>query len=115
MPIQSTGDNIICHHIIPRLDGFKERKIHFPDRDRDGYANENEFPKLTKYLNSFFAGIKQQLKQNNTSGKKEIEAGAKSIGKLKLRLKNAKDLMLDGGFLASEYKEIKFEIENRIG
>jgi site-specific DNA recombinase len=66
-------------------------------------------------VTTLFATIlKQQLKQNNTSGKKEIEGIAKSIGKLKLRLKNAKDLMLDGEFSASEYKEMKFEIETEL-
>jgi len=34
---------------------------------------------------------------------------AKSIGKLKLSLKNAKDLMLDGEFSANEYKEMKLK------
>ena len=58
--------------------------------------------------------LKAELKQNNTTGKKEAETIAKSIGKLKLRLKNAKDMMLDGEFSTSEYKEMKIEIENEL-
>ena len=55
--------------------------------------------------------LRQQLKQNNTAGKKELEGISKSVSKQKQRLKNAKDMMLDGEFSASEYKEMKHEIE----
>ena len=48
------------------------------------------------------------------TGKKELEKIAQSIGKLKQRLKNAKDLMLDGEFSAAEYRDMKIEIEGEI-
>ena len=91
------------------------------ERQKAEIMNDKIIPFLVEKCQSnpqattlFAAILKQQLKQNNTSGKKEIEGIAKSIGKLKLRLKNAKDLMLDGEFSASEYKEMKFEIETEL-
>lgn len=58
--------------------------------------------------------IKTKLKAGNTNGKKELEKIAQNIGKLKQRLKNAKDLMLDGEFSAAEYRDMKIEIESEI-
>ena len=81
----------------------------------DTFFELNEKCQSNIQATKLFATIlKQQLKQNNTSGKKEIEGISKSIGKLKLRLKNAKDLMLDGEFSASEYKDMKYEIETEL-
>jgi site-specific DNA recombinase len=58
--------------------------------------------------------LKDKLKQNNNTGKSELEKVYKEIAKQKQRLKNAKDLMLDGEFSASEYKEMKNEIDETI-
>jgi len=45
------------------------------------------------------------------NGKKEAEKITSNIAKLKMRLKNAKDMMLDGEFSAGDYKAMKFEIK----
>ena len=58
--------------------------------------------------------LKDKLKENSTSGKYEMEKITKDIEKQKMRLKNAKEMMLDGEFSASDYKEMKIEIENNI-
>lgn len=58
--------------------------------------------------------LKQRLKDQNTNGKAELEKLQKEIAKQKQRLKNGKDLMLDGEISASEYKEMKYEIEEQI-
>lgn len=90
------------------------------ERQKANIMNDEIIPFLAKYKSNpqgmtLYANIlKSQLKLNNTTGKKEIETMVKDIGKLKLRLKNAKDLMLDGEFSASEYKEMKFEIEGEL-
>ena len=90
------------------------------ERQKASTLNELIIPFLAKYnsnpqsINLFGAILKQQLKQNNTAGRKEIEDVTKSIGKLKQRLKNAKDMMLDGEFSSSEYKEMKIEIETEL-
>ena len=90
--------------------GCKERK-------KASVVNEGIVAHLSKYkanpqlINLFGTILKQELKQNNSVGKKEIEAITKSVVKLKQRLKNAKDMMLDGEFSASEYKDMKIEIE----
>ncbi|MBA3665618.1 MAG: recombinase family protein [Bacteroidetes bacterium] len=91
------------------------------ERQKASTMHDKIVPYLAKKCQSniqatklFATILKQQLKQNNTSGKKEIEGISKSIGKLKLRLKNAKDLMLDGEFSASEYKDMKYEIETEL-
>ena len=39
---------------------------------------------------------------------------AKEIAKQKVRIQNAKDLVLDGEFSASEYKNMKIEIVQKI-
>ena len=43
-----------------------------------------------------------------------MEKILKDIEKKKMRLKNAKELMLDGEFSAAEFKEMKNEIEDEI-
>ena len=90
------------------------------ERQKASVINDGIVPFLAEFkanpqATTLFATIlKQQLKQNNTAGKKELETIAKSIGKQKQRLKNAKDMMLDGEFSASEYKDMKLEIENEL-
>jgi len=58
--------------------------------------------------------LKDRLKQTNHTGKTELEKIYKEVVKQNQRQKNAKDLMLDGEISASEYKEMKFEIEEAI-
>ena len=58
--------------------------------------------------------LKSRLKDQNNEGKQELEKLQKEIAKQKQRLKNGKDLMLDGEISASEYKEMKYEIEEAI-
>jgi site-specific DNA recombinase len=90
------------------------------ERQKASVINDAIVPYLGEYkINSqamelFATILKGELKQNNTSSKKEIEVMTKDIGKLKQRLKNAKDMMLDGEFSASEYKEMRAEIENEL-
>ena len=90
------------------------------ERQKASVINDGIVPFLAEFKANpkatilFAAILKQQLKQNNTTGKKELETIAKSIGKQKQRLKNAKDMMLDGEFSASEYKDMKSEIETEL-
>ena len=58
--------------------------------------------------------LKDRLKNTNNTGKAELEKIYKEVVKQNQRQKNAKDLMLDGEISASEYKEMKFEIEEVI-
>ncbi len=62
----------------------------------------------------FGAIVKEKLKKNNSNGKVEMDAILKDIEKQKQRISNAKSLMLDSEITASEYKEMKVEIEERI-
>ena len=68
---------------------------------------------------SLFAKIlKEEFKNKNTTGRTELEKIQKEIGRQNQRVKNAKDLMLDGDLTANEYKEMKVEIEvqlNKLG
>jgi site-specific DNA recombinase len=90
------------------------------ERQKASVVNAEIIPFLAEFkanpqATTLFASIlKQQLKQNNTAREKELETITKSIGKQKQRLKNAKDMMLDGEFSASEYKDMKLEIENEL-
>ena len=90
------------------------------ERQKASVINDGIIPFLAEFKANpkatilFATILKQQLKQNNTAGKKELETIAKSIGKQKQRLKNAKDMMLDGEFSASEYKDMKLEIESEL-
>jgi site-specific DNA recombinase len=58
--------------------------------------------------------LKDKLKKQNVSNQSEIDAINRELVKLNQRLSNARVLMLDGEISATEYKEIKIEIENRI-
>lgn len=62
----------------------------------------------------YAAILKDKLKQTSNIHKTESEKVAAEIRKQNQRLKNARELMLDGEFSASEYKEMKYEIEGRI-
>lgn len=65
-------------------------------------------------LKLFSATIKLKLKDNNTSGKAEMDAVNREIAKQKQRIANARSLMLDGEMPANEFKETRIEIENKI-
>ena len=73
-----------------------------------------DFSAKPKAMNLYSKILKDRLKQNNNSGKAELEKLFKETAKQKQRLKNAKDLMLDGEISASECREMKIEIEEKI-
>ncbi len=87
------------------------------ERQKASIVNDTIISFLAEYkvnqqvMTLFSTVLKQQFKDNNTASKKEIESVATSINKLKRRLKNAREMMLDGEFSAGEYKEMKTEIE----
>jgi site-specific DNA recombinase len=58
--------------------------------------------------------MKQELKSNSKTSKTEILKINTEIEKQQTRLKNARVLMLDGEFTASEYKQMKTDIEEEI-
>ena len=90
------------------------------ERQRANDVNEA----FVKMLKSFKANptnmvlcatiFKDKLKQTNNIGKAELEKVYKEVVRQNQRQKNAKDLMLDGEISATEYKEMKFEIEEVI-
>jgi hypothetical protein len=59
----------------------------------------------------YAAILKDKLKEDTKNGHSEIEKICKQIEKQQQRLKNAKELMLDGEFSATDYKEMKSDIE----
>ena len=90
------------------------------ERQRAKDANDS-FSELLTDFNSkpqamalYAKVLKDRLKQSNVSGKSELEKLYKEIAKQKQRIKNAKDLMLDGEISANEYKEMKAEIEETL-
>ena len=58
--------------------------------------------------------LKDKFKNKYKDNKTEIGTILKKIAKQNQRLSNAKELMLDGEFSASDYKEMKYEIEEKI-
>jgi site-specific DNA recombinase len=62
-------------------------------------------------LNLFAQILKNGFKSKNSSVKTELEKLQKEIGKQKQRLKNAKDMVLDGEITSNDYKEMKYDIE----
>ena len=73
-----------------------------------------EYNSCPKYMELFATILKGNLKNRNNNGKKEAEKITSNVVKLKMRLKNAKDMMLDGEFSAGDYKEMKIEIEEEL-
>ena len=65
-------------------------------------------------LKLFSALVKEKIKKNNNTGKAEVDAINREILKQKQRITNARTLMLDAEITASEFKEIRIEIENKI-
>jgi site-specific DNA recombinase len=70
-------------------------------------TNENTMKLYAKIL-------KEKLKENNSDERKEQEKRGNEIVKQNQRLKNAKDLMLDGEISSFEYKEMRIEITEKI-
>lgn len=56
----------------------------------------------------------EKLKNNNTTGKAELEKVNKEIAKQNQRISNARSLMLDGEIDAIEFKSMRIEIEEKI-
>ena len=56
----------------------------------------------------------EKLKNNNTSGKAELEKVNKEIAKQHQRISNARSLMLDGEIDATEFKSMRIQIEEKI-
>lgn len=57
---------------------------------------------------------KEKLKDNNTSGKTELEMINKEIAKQNQRVSNARSMMLDGDIDATEFKLMRIQIEEKI-
>ncbi len=74
-------------------------------------CNLQEYNNSPQYMELFAEILKGNLKSCNNTGKKEAEKITTNIAKMKMRLKNAKDMMLDGEFSAQDYKSMKIEIE----
>ena len=73
-----------------------------------------EYNNSPQYVELFATILKGNLKNCNNTGRKEAEKITSNITKLKMRLKNAKDMMLDGEFSAGDYKTMKIEIEEEL-
>lgn len=58
--------------------------------------------------------LKIGFKNRNSTVRVELEKMQKDIGKQKQRLKNAKDMVLDGDITSTDYKEMKYEIEETL-
>ena len=68
----------------------------------------------TNSIKLFSKLASEKLKNNNTSGKAELEKVNKEIAKQHQRISNARSLMLDGEIDASEFKSMRIEIEEKI-
>lgn len=90
--------------------GCKERQKAF-EMNTSFIDHLKEYNNSPKYMELFATILKGNLKNYNSSGKKEADKITANIAKLNMRLKNAKDMMLDGEFSSSDYKEMKVEIE----
>ena len=93
--------------------GCKERHKAF-DMNTTFIDHLKEYNNSPKYVELFATILKGNLKNYNNSGKKEADKIKANIAKLNMRLKNAKDMMLDGEFSAGDYKEMKIEIETEL-
>ena len=102
-----SGSKFFYYHCTT---GCKERKKAL-DMNTDFVDYLKEYNSSPQYLELFATILKDNIKSYNNTGKKEVEKITTATAKLKMRLKNAKDLMLDGEFSAGEYKTMKLEIE----
>lgn len=93
--------------------GCKERqKVDFVN---DSFIELLEFIKpKPNSLKLFSKIIKDKLKENNSTGKTEMDFINKDIAKQRQRIANAKVLMLDGEIDASEFKTMRNEMEEKI-
>lgn len=80
-----------------------------------------EFEKLISKLTTneqtidlFSVLLKSSLRNRNTSVRIDIEKIQKDISKQELRLKNAKEMVLDGEITSEDYKGMKSEIEKTL-
>ena len=80
-----------------------------------------EFEKLISTLTTneqtidlFGVILKSSLRNRNTSVRTDIENIQKDICKQELRLKNAKEMVLDGEITSEDYKRMKSEIEKTL-
>ena len=58
--------------------------------------------------------VSEKLKEKNQNEREDVSKIESEIAKYRVRLENAKNLMLDGEIEASEYKEIKHSTEEKI-
>lgn len=65
-------------------------------------------------LKLFSAILKKGFKDRNSLVRTELENIQKDIAKQKQRLKNAKEMVLDGEITSADYKEMKYEIEDTL-
>ena len=93
--------------------GCKERQKAF-DMNITFIDHLKEYNNSPQYVELFATILKGNLKNCNNTGRKEAEKISSNIAKLKMRLKNAKDMMLDGEFSAGDYKTMKIEIEEEL-
>ncbi len=102
-----SGAKFPYYHCIK---GCKER--HKADDINESFVEMlKDFNASPNKMMLYAAVLKDKLKQTNNSGKEELEKLYKEIAKQTQRLKNARELMLDGEISADEYKEMKYEIE----
>lgn len=87
------------------------------ERQRAVDAN-NEFVKFLNKLNNsensiklYSKVLKDTFKHNHQTDKTELLKLTNEIDRQKQRLKNAKDLMLDGEITSADFKEMRYEIE----
>ena len=93
--------------------GCKERQ-RAEDANKEFVSYLSDFTSNPQSMRLFATILKERFKEHNTTGKGELEKNQKEIARQKQRLKNAKDLMLDGEISASEFKEMKYEIEEQL-
>lgn len=90
------------------------------ERYKASLVNE-EFEKLLETItvndlniNLFSAILKKGLKDRNNSVRTFLEEIQKNIAKQKQRLKNAKEMVMDGEITSADYKEMKYETETAL-
>jgi site-specific DNA recombinase len=90
------------------------------ERYKASLVNE-EFEKLIETvtvndlnINLFSAILKKGLKDRNSAVRTDLEEIQKNIVKQKQRLKNAKEMVLDGEITSADYKEMKYETETSL-
>lgn len=68
----------------------------------------------TQSIELFRVILKESLKHRNTSVQNDLDKLQKDILRHEQRLKNAKEMVLDGEITATDYKEMKFEVESAL-